>query len=94
MSEVDLIDATQLEESAVAYQTGDEGAADVVGDFVHLVVHSEFSITDGLVKVRDLATQVAELNMPAVALTYRANLFGLVKFYSSCRDLVVKALIG
>ncbi len=94
MSEVDLIDATQLEESAVAYQTGDEGAADVVGDFVHLVVHSEFSITDGLVKVRDLATQVAELNMPAVALTDRANLFGLVKFYSACRDLGVKALIG
>lgn len=101
MSEVDLFADTQLDESAVAYQTGDEvvppavvATPPAVGDFVHLAVHSEFSINDGLVKVKDLASRAAALNMPAVALTDRANLFGLVKFYSACRAVGVKALIG
>ena len=95
--------AAQIERAKVpvACQTGDEvisaesnhGAAEVA-DFVHLVVHSEFSIRDGLVKVRDLATRASTLGMPAVALTDHANLFGLVKFYSACRDNGIKALIG
>ena len=85
-------------EAAVTYQTGDEitagnGAA-VLGEFVHLVVHSEFSINDSLVKVRDLALRAAALGMPAVTLTDRANMFGMVKFYSACRDAGVKAVIG
>ena len=50
-------------------------------EFVHLRVHSEFSIADGMIKVRDLASSVHALGMPAVALTDRSNLFGLVKFY-------------
>ena len=87
----------------VSYQTGDEivpsfqagvGETAAVGDFVHLGVHSEFSITDGLIKVKDLAARAAALNMPAVALTDRANLFGLVKFYTACRNAGIKALIG
>ena len=73
------------------YQTGDEVE---VGEFVHLAVHSEYSLSDGLVKVKDLATRVADLNMPAVALTDRANLFGLVKFYKACRDVGVKPIMG
>ena len=95
MSEVDLEPPPT---AAVAYQTGDEidaspaAAANLA--FVHLSVHSEFSIGDGLAKVRDLAERVAELEMPAVALTDRGNLFGLVKFYSACRDVGVKAIIG
>ena len=51
------------------YQTGDEVE---VGEFVHLAVHSEYSLSDGLVKVKDLATRVADLDMPAVALTDHA----------------------
>ncbi len=83
----------------VAYQTGDEGAsaADVdLADceFVHLAVHSEYSVSDGLVKIKELAARAAEQGMPAVALTDRANLFGLVKFYSACRDAGIKAIIG
>ena len=85
----------------VAYQTGDEitpassSAAPVaLGDFVHLAVHSEFSIHDGLIKVRDLAERAAALGMPAVALTDRGNLFGLVKFYAACREHGIKAIIG
>ena len=73
------------------YQTGDEVE---VGEFVHLAVHSEYSLSDGLVKVKDLATRVADLDMPAVALTDRANLFGLVKFYKACREVGVKPIVG
>ena len=93
--------AQQTDEPAVAYQTGDEvvadgvnGAPTALGDFVHLVVHSEFSVNDGLIKVRDLAARAAALGMPAVALTDRGNLFGLVKFYAACREHGVKAVIG
>ena len=98
MSEVAEIEDVEGK-SAVAYQTGDEipdGAQDaaVEGAFVHLSVHSEYSLRDGLAKVKDLAARVAALGMPAVALTDHANLFGLVKFYSACRDAGVKALIG
>ena len=64
------------------------------GGFVHLGVHSEFSLSDGLVKIKDLATRVAESGMPAVALTDRGNLFGLVKFYKACRDAGIKPIIG
>jgi len=62
--------------------------------FVHLRVHSEYSIVDGLIRVQDLAARAAELGMPAVALTDRANLFGLVKFWDACLAVGVKPLIG
>ncbi|MCY4015189.1 MAG: DNA polymerase III subunit alpha [Gammaproteobacteria bacterium] len=86
----------------ISYQTGDEiepvpehGQADPgLADFVHLAVHSEFSITDGLIKVKELAGRVRDLHMPAVALTDRTNLFGLVKFYTACRDAGIKPLVG
>ncbi|MDA1074720.1 MAG: DNA polymerase III subunit alpha [Proteobacteria bacterium] len=62
--------------------------------FVHLRVHSEFSLADGLVKVPGLVGRVREQGMPAVALTDRANLFALVKFYSKCLSEGVKPIIG
>ena len=84
-------------EAAVAYQTGDEivvADADAEGEFVHLAVHSEYSLEDGLAKVPALVARAAELGMPAVALTDRGNLFGLVKFYAACRQAGIKAVIG
>ena len=84
-------------EAAVAYQTGDEivvADSDAEGEFVHLAVHSEYSLSDGLAKVPALVARAAELGMPAVALTDRGNLFGLVKFYSACRQAGIKAVIG
>ena len=100
MSEVEEYQQESEEAApAIAYQTGDEivRAADVAaagGEFVHLAVHSEYSVRDGLAKIKDLAVRAADLGMPAVALTDRANLFGLVKFYSACRDAGIKAIIG
>jgi DNA polymerase-3 subunit alpha len=62
--------------------------------FVHLRVHSEFSIADGLMKVGALADAARRMNMPAVALTDRSNLFGLVKFYQASVNAGVKPLLG
>ena len=52
-----------------------------MSDFVHLHVHSEFSLLDGLSRVRDLAKRAVELDMPAVALTDHGNLFGAFQFH-------------
>ncbi len=62
--------------------------------FVHLRVHSEYSIADGLIRLPDLARRAAELSMPAVALTDQGNLYGLMKFHRACTDNGVKPIVG
>jgi len=62
--------------------------------FVHLRVHSEFSVVDGTVRIPDLIKRVAKLGQPAVALTDLSNLFGLIKFYKGARGAGVKPIAG
>ncbi|GAA4341675.1 DNA polymerase III subunit alpha [Pigmentiphaga soli] len=62
--------------------------------FVHLRVHSEFSVVDGIVRIPDLVKRVAAMEQPAVALTDLANLFGLIKFYKAARGKGVKPIAG
>ncbi len=62
--------------------------------FVHLHVHSEYSLLDATCRVRDLARRAAELGMPAVALTDHGVASGLVKFASACRSHKVKPILG
>ncbi|MDE1169910.1 MAG: DNA polymerase III subunit alpha [Verrucomicrobium sp.] len=62
--------------------------------FVHLHVHSEYSLLDGACRTADLAARAKELGMPAVALTDHGNLFGAIEFYKACTDAGVKPLIG
>lgn len=62
--------------------------------FVHLRVHSDFSMVDGLSKVPPLVKKVAEMSMPAMALTDFTNLCGLVKFYGTAHGCGVKPIIG
>src|SRR5688572_3578864 len=62
--------------------------------FVHLRLHSEYSVTDGIVRLDQAVQRAASDGMPALALTDLANLFGLVKFYSAARAAGVKPLIG
>ncbi|MDR3353316.1 MAG: DNA polymerase III subunit alpha [Zoogloeaceae bacterium] len=62
--------------------------------FVHLRAHSEFSIDDGILRVRDAVTQAGAEGMPALALTDSMNLFGLVKFYKAARENGVKPIAG
>ncbi len=62
--------------------------------FVHLRLHSEFSITDGIVRIDDAVARAVEDRMPALAVTDLANVFGMVKFYNAARRRGVKPIIG
>ena len=62
--------------------------------FVHLRVHSEYSLVDGLVKVKPLIKSVAEAGMPAVAVTDQNNMCSLVKFYRGAMGAGVKPISG
>jgi DNA polymerase III subunit alpha len=66
----------------------------VSAPFVHLHVHSEYSILDGACRVPDLAARAAELEMPAVALTDHGSLAGAVQLYRETRKHGVRPLIG
>ena len=63
-------------------------------NFVHLRVHSEFSIVDGLVRIDDLVATAAKDRQVALAMTDLANLFGMVKFYRAARGKGIKPLVG
>ena len=62
--------------------------------FVHLRTHSEFSLIDGIVRIKALVGQCANELQPAVALTDLTNLYGLVKFYQAALSQGVKPLLG
>ncbi|MFK7830808.1 MAG: DNA polymerase III subunit alpha [Congregibacter sp.] len=65
-----------------------------MSEFVHLRVHSEYSLEDGLVRIKDLTARVAELGMPAVAVTDVCNFYGLVKFHKAALASGVKPIFG
>jgi DNA polymerase-3 subunit alpha len=62
--------------------------------FVHLRVHTEYSLVNGTVRIKPLVRRVAEAGMPAVAVTDQSNLFSMVKFYRAAMAQGVKPLIG
>ena len=62
--------------------------------FIHLRLHSEYSITDGIVRIDAAIARAASDQMPALALTDLGNLFGMVKFYTAARDKGLKPVIG
>ena len=62
--------------------------------FVHLRLHSEYSITDGIVRIDDAVARAVACAMPALALTDLSNFFGLVKFYNAARGSGVKPVLG
>ncbi|MBA2410537.1 MAG: DNA polymerase III subunit alpha [Gammaproteobacteria bacterium] len=66
----------------------------MTADFVHLHLHTEYSLTDGLVRVGPLMDAVRDAAMPAVALTDYSNLFALVKFYRAAVARGIKPIIG
>ena len=62
--------------------------------FVHLRVHSEFSITDGVVRIDDAVAAAVKDEMGALAITDLSNLFGLVRFYTAARSGGIKPIAG
>ena len=63
-------------------------------DFVHLRVHSEYSLIDGIVRIKELIGTTSRLNMPAVALTDQSNMYALVKFYKAALSAGIKPVMG
>src|SRR4051794_35321387 len=62
--------------------------------FVHLRLHSEYSVTDGIVRIDDAVARAAADGMPALAISDLANVFGMVKFYKAARAAGVKPIVG
>ena len=64
------------------------------GDFVHLHVHTEYSMLDGAARLPDLMAEAKRLNMPAIAMTDHGNLYGAYDFFTAARAADIKPIIG
>src|SRR5450759_1311763 len=62
--------------------------------FVHLHVHTEYSLLDGASRIDDLAKTAKEMGMPAVAITDHGVMFGVIEFYKACKETGIKPIIG
>ncbi|KKL16731.1 hypothetical protein LCGC14_2492640, partial [marine sediment metagenome] len=62
--------------------------------FVHLHVHSEYSLLDGGNRIADLVRRAGEMGMYALALTDHGNLFGAMAFYTACKAGGIKPILG
>jgi len=62
--------------------------------FVHLHVHTDYSMLDGAARISDLVTEVANQKMPAVAMTDHGNVFGAFEFYKTATKAGIKPIIG
>jgi DNA polymerase-3 subunit alpha len=62
--------------------------------FIHLRLHTEYSLSDGLVRIPDLIDCMQAFKMPAIAITDQMNVFGLIKFYTKAINAGIKPIIG
>ena len=65
-----------------------------MADFVHLHLHSEYSLLDGACRVKEIAKYVKSVGQSAVALTDHGNMYGAVEFYKACKEEGIKPIIG
>lgn len=65
-----------------------------MGEFVHLHLHSEYSLLDGVNRIKEIPKRVKELGMDAVAITDHGGMFGAVDFYNACIKEGIKPIIG
>ncbi|EGY27661.1 DNA polymerase III, alpha subunit [Desulfovibrio sp. A2] len=63
-------------------------------DFVHLHCHTEYSLLDGAIRLKDLCAKAVDFGMPAAAITDHGNLYGAVYFYNTCKQFGIKPVIG
>ena len=66
----------------------------MASDFVHLHVHSEYSLLDGMCRIKDLPKRAKELGMKAIALTDHGVMYGAVNFFKACKEEGIKPIIG
>jgi len=65
-----------------------------MSNFVHLHLHTEYSLLDGLTNIKKLIKKVKELEMPACAITDHGNMYGAIEFYKTCQKNDIKPIIG
>lgn len=65
-----------------------------MGKFVHLHTHTEYSLLDGLSKIKKLVARAKELGMESLAITDHGTMFGAIEFYKACKDAGIKPIIG
>ena len=65
-----------------------------MGDFVHLHVHSEYSLLDGANRIKQLPKIAKELGMDAISITDHGVMYGAIEFYKACKDEGIKPIIG
>ena len=62
--------------------------------FVHLHLHSEFSLVDSTLRIKQMVKRAHNMGMPAIAVTDQFNMFALVKFYQAAVDAGIKPIVG
>ena len=65
-----------------------------MGDFVHLHIHSEFSLLDGANRIKDIPLRAKELGMDSIAITDHGVMYGVIDFYKACKKEGIKPIIG
>lgn len=65
-----------------------------MADFVHLHNHSEYSLLDGLSKIKEMVRRAKDLGMKALAITDHGNMYGAIRFYQTCIEEGIKPIIG
>ena len=65
-----------------------------MANFVHLHVHTEYSLLDGLTKIKKLIPAIKEMGMDSIAITDHGNMYGAIEFYKACKKSEVKPIIG
>jgi len=63
-------------------------------DFIHLHVHTQYSLLDGACRIKELVNKASEYNMPALGMTDHGNVFGAVDFYQAAKAVGIKPIIG
>lgn len=63
-------------------------------NFVHLHVHTEYSLLDGMAKIKEMVKRTKELGMNALAITDHGNMFGVIDFYKAAHDVGIKPILG
>ena len=81
-------------ETTTAKATAPAAPATPAAPFVHLHVHSHYSLLNALPKVEDLVAEAKKYHMPAIALTDAGNMYGTIEFYKECKKAGIKAIIG
>lgn len=66
----------------------------MTASFIHLRLHTEFSLVDSVVRIKPLVQKLVEMGMPACAVTDQCNFFGLIKFYNAAQGAGIKPIAG